>query len=107
VREVRVHLEHEPRAAAQRVVEPGEVRRPEPLRRRAVQDLDLVELRRQPVGDLAGPVRRVVVHDQHAMALAARALQDGQHGADDALDVVGLVVRGQDQPGGPHGGDVP
>src|SRR5439155_21430130 len=55
---------------------------------RPVQDLDLLVVGGQLVGDGAGTVRAVVVGDQHV---------DGRRGAthpvDDDPDVVGLVVR--------------
>ena len=92
-----------PRSSA--CAKPARYAGPRPCGAGAVQHLDLVDLGGQPVGDLAGPVGRAVVDDEHAVAVAAAALEHGQHGADDRLDVLGLVVRGQDEPGGSgHGG---
>ena len=102
VREVGVHLEHEVGARRERALESREVGPPEPFLRRAVQDLDRLELRGQPVGDLAGAVRRAVVHDQDAV-VGSRLRELRQRGAHDPLEVLGLVVGGEHEPGGGHG----
>src|SRR4051794_9940578 len=76
VGEVRVHLEDVIGAALQGVPEARQVRRPEPLPHRAVQHRHRRQLDREPVGEVAGPIRRGVVDDQHPVAaLAARALE--------------------------------
>ena len=53
----------------------------------------------ESIGDLAGAVGRAVVDDEHAPALGRGAAQRLAGGGDDRLDVLGLVVCGQDQPG--------
>jgi len=53
------------------VPEAGEVRRPQALLPLPVEHLDVVELVRQPVGDVAGSVRRVVVDDEDLHAVLA------------------------------------
>src|SRR4051812_1458830 len=100
VREVRVHLEHVAGAALERAREAREVRRAEPLAQPAVEDLDLLVLGRQAVGDAARAVRRVVVDDEDPVPLGRRVAEHGERRGDDRLDVLGLVVRGQDEPGG-------
>src|SRR5207248_8873756 len=73
----------------------GEVRRAQPLLPFAVQHIDVVELARQRIRELARAVRRVVVDDQHADTLA-------REGAQHRLDVLALVVRGQANDDGGH-----
>ena len=68
VREVGVHLDDELGAAGERVLEPGGVGAAEAVLLGAVEDLDRVELGGEPVGDLAGPVGRGVVDDEHPVA---------------------------------------
>ena len=49
----------------------------------------------EPVGKVAGAIRRAVVHDEQ------RGLRQGvEDGGRDRADVVGLVVGGQDDPDG-------
>ena len=66
-----------------------------------VQHLDLARMRGgEAVGDRPGPVRRAVVDDEDPEAVGRGG---GEHGAgrgDDALEVLGLVVGGQDEPWG-------
>ena len=70
-----------------------------------VQDLDPLLGGGNPVGDLPGPVGRVVVDDEDPRVLG----QLREDGGDEGLDVLGLVIGGQDQPcraprlGGRHG----
>ncbi len=72
--EVAVHLEHELRAARQHVPEPVDVRAPQPLLAGAVEDLDPRQLGREPVGDLARAVGRVVVdHEDVDVLVRERA----------------------------------
>ena len=47
----------------------------------------------------AGAVGRVVVDDQDPVALGRGAAEHGQRGAHDGLDVLGLVVGREDEPG--------
>src|SRR5262249_26097524 len=67
VREVAVDLDNELGAARERVVEAGDVRRPEPFLGGAVEHLDPRQRRRQPVRELPGAVRRVVVDHENAV----------------------------------------
>ncbi len=97
--EVGVHLHHVARAVVERVAKAGEVGRADAVLLGAVQHLHPVVLGGQPIGDLAGAVGRAVVDDQHAQALGRGAAQRLAGGGDDRLDVLGLVVGGQDQPG--------
>jgi hypothetical protein len=62
-----------------------------------VEHTHLVELRGQPVGDLAGAVGRPVVDHEHGV-LQTRRRELGQRRAHDGLDVLGLVVGREDQP---------
>ena len=85
--------------SCERVREAGEVGGAQALAHRAVQHLDGVELAGEAVGDAAGPVGRVVVDDEDAMRLRRGALEHDQRGAHDRLEVLGLVVGGEDEPG--------
>ena len=95
VREVGVHLDHVPAPRAQRVLEARHVGAAEAGLARPVEDLDVVARGRQRVGDLAGPVGRAVVDHQHADARAARRSTR----VHERLEVLGLVVGGEDDPG--------
>ena len=95
MREVAVHLEHELGAVRQRTPEPGEVRRPQPLLALTVQDVDVVELRSEAIGKVAGTVRRAVVDDEHVHALVPER-------AKHRLEVLELVVRGEADDGFRH-----
>src|SRR5262249_49811544 len=75
--------------------ETGEVGRAEPFLAFAVQDVDVAELRREPVGEPAGPVGRVIVDDENTYALPSE-------GAQHRFDVLPLVVRGEANDGGRH-----
>ena len=88
VREVAVELEDQLRAVRKRAPESGDIRRPEALLTVAMEDGDEVELACQPVGDLAGPVGRVVVDHEH---LHVERLERAHH----RLEVLALVVRRQ------------
>ena len=92
VREVGVHLEDQLGPAGQRLPEARDVGAPEALLAAAVQHLDGLVLGGEPVRDRTGAVGRVVVHHEHAV-LARRLGQLGEHGRDDRLEVLGLVVR--------------
>src|SRR5207249_1054132 len=78
-------------ALRQGAPEAGEVRRPETLLPRAVQDVDEAKLRRKPVGDLAGAVGRVVVDDEHAVVRPEHLAERAEH----RLEVLLLVVGRQ------------
>jgi hypothetical protein len=75
VRPVAVHLEDELGAAGERVPEAGEIRRAEPLLLRAVEHVDERQLGGEPIGKLAGTVRRAVVDHDHAVARLQHALE--------------------------------
>ena len=85
MREVAVHLEDQIGTVGEGAAEDGDVRRAEPLLRPAVQDGDEGEVLREPVGDLAGAVGRVVVDDED---VDAERLEGAQH----RLDVGALVI---------------
>ena len=78
--------------AASACWKPARYALPEPLLRRTVQDLDPGQLRREPVGDLARPVGRVVVDHEDAVARGVELLAEGAH---HRLEVLPLVVRRQ------------
>ena len=70
-----------------------------------MQDLDLVgQLGGQAVGDGAGAVGRAIVDDEDPVAVGGGGADDVEARAHDGLEVLGLVVRGQDEPGGGTGG---
>ena len=98
MREVGVHLQHQVGACLEGCGEARQVRPAETGLARPVQDLNLVELSRQPVGDPAGAVGGVVVHDQHRVR-HSHGLQPLSGRANQGLDVLGLVVGREDQPG--------
>ena len=88
MREVAIHLEDQLGVARERAAEAGEVRRPEPLLAVAVEDVDERELRRERIGELAGPVGRGVVDHEHAVAVAHDGLERPEH----RLEVLALVI---------------
>ena len=73
------------------MAEAVEVRGPEPLLALAVQDVDPRQLAREPVGDLARAVGRVVVDHEHAASGAEHLAERAHH----RLEVLALVVRRQ------------
>src|SRR5262249_55939812 len=87
--EVAVHLENELRAVAQRTPKARDVGRPESLLRRPVQHVDVAELQSEPVGEVAGTVRRGVVDHEDPVAVAQHRTQRAHH----RLEVLELVVR--------------
>jgi hypothetical protein len=104
VGEVGVHLDHEVGAGRQRLAESGEVGAAEAVLALAMQDADVGVLEREPVGEVAGAVRRRVVHDEHGARdgrVAAR--ERGPRERDHGREVLALVVGGEDDPGGGHG----
>jgi hypothetical protein len=103
VREVGVHLEDQVGPVGERHVEAGEVGAPESLLVRPVEHADALDLPGQAIGDLTGAVGRVVVHDQDRV-LEPGALQLRQGGPNERLDVLGLVVGREDEPGSGQGG---
>ena len=94
MREVGVHLHHQLGAAGERAAKARDVGGTQPLLALAVEDLDVVVLGGETVGDAAGAVGRVVVHDQDP-AIGGQPLTDSDH---QPLEVVGLVVGRQDHP---------
>ena len=60
---------------------------------------DPVVLCGDALGDLAGPVGRAVVDDEHAKAIRSGSREHLAGGGDDRLDILGLVVGGEYQPG--------
>jgi len=85
VGEVAVHLEHELGAVGESAPEAGQVSGPETLLSRSVEDVHVVQLGSQPIGELAGPVGRAVVDDENAHALVPER-------AHHRLEVLLLVV---------------
>ena len=98
VREVTVHLEDQLGALCERVTKAGEVGGPEPLLLLAVQDVDVPELCRQAIGELAGSVRRGVVDHEDSVLGPEHVPERPEH----LLDVLPLVVRGQADDGARH-----
>ena len=96
--EVGVHLEHELGPVREREREARQVGAAESLLALAVQHPHRLELLGEPVRDPAGAVRRAVVDDEDRVLEAGR-LELGQRRPHEALDVLGLVVGGQDEPG--------
>jgi hypothetical protein len=96
VREVAVHLEDQVGVGAECVSEGGEVGGTEPFLAGSMQHGDVVELRREPVGDLAGAVRGVVVDHEDADAVRAERVHH-------VLEVLALVVRRQADGRNRHG----
>src|SRR5918997_1255370 len=94
VREVGLHLDHVPGAAAQGVGEAVDVGQPEPRLAGAVQDLDGAVAGGDGVRQRARAVGRGVVDDEDPGL--RHALADGVH---ERLEVLGLVVGGDDDPG--------
>src|SRR4029450_11889377 len=86
-----------------------EIRRPEPLLHRPMDDGNAPVSLSEPVRDLARAVRRVVVHHEQVAGFG-KLLQNGR---DDPLEVLGLVVGREDDPdavspgsGCGHGGKI-
>ena len=105
MREVAVHLEHELRVRLERPGEAGEVGAPDALLRRPMEDVEPLELGREPVGDLAGAVGRAVVDHEHAVPRRVEHLTERPH---ERLDVLPLVVgRHADDGAGRHDGSLP
>jgi hypothetical protein len=59
-----------------------------------VEDIHVAELRREPLGDLARPVRGAVVDDEDARVQPALS-EDPAEPAQHRLDVLALVVGGE------------
>jgi hypothetical protein len=94
VRPVGVHLDHHPGAAVQRDPEPVEVRAAQALLPGPVVDVDPRVVRREAVGQVAGPIGRAVVDDEQ------RGPGEGvEDGGRDRLEVLALVVGREDDPG--------
>ena len=92
--EVGVHLDDPLGAAVEGDAEAGQVGGPEALLARRGGAPTIDSSGREAVGDLAGAVGRVVVDDQDP----PRGGQLLEHGADDPLEVLGLVVGREDDP---------
>jgi hypothetical protein len=99
VRAVRVHLDHGLVPVLARPAEPGHVGGAQALLAGPVQDVHGRVGGGEPVGDLAGAVRAVVVGDED-VHLGYRPPQP----IDDDLDVVGLVVGGNHHENAPDPG---
>jgi len=93
VREIAVHLGDQVGTLGEGTREAVEVRRSDPSPLRPVQDGGVVQLLREPGGDLARAVAGAVVDDQHA-AVEAVLREDSSEGTNERLDVLTLVVRG-------------
>jgi DNA polymerase (family X) len=93
VREVGVHSQDELGLLGESPSEARDVGGPEAVFGRTVENVYIGELGREPICDLAGPVRRRVVDHEHAPAELVREehVSEGPH---DALQVLPLVVRG-------------
>ncbi len=100
MREVGVHLQHQRGVGGQGAPEAGDVGGAEPFLVGAVEDADVLVLLGQPIGDLPGAVGGVVIDDEDV----GGGWQLLTHRAEEGLDVLGLVVGRQDQPGGACGG---
>ena len=97
--EIGIHLDHELGAAAQRAGEAGQVSVAEAVLGLTVEHLERAcELLGQTVGDRAGAVGGVVIDDEDGVVAGGAALQLGQSRPHDGLDVVRLVVGGDDDP---------
>jgi hypothetical protein len=98
VREVRVHLDERLVVAFERPAIAGDVGGSQTHLPRAMHRVDALVPAGQLVDDAPGPVRRVVVHDQH--------VRRGHRGVDlreQLRDVLGLVVgRNDDQAARQH-----
>ena len=110
--EVGVHLHHVARAVVERVAKAGQVGGADPVLLGAVQHLHPVALGGEPIGDLAGAVGRAVVDDQDLVGPIVGSREHLARGGRYRLDVLRLVVGGEDQPGnlkhvGGIGGDHP
>src|SRR5262249_35900835 len=102
VREIAVHLEDELVVAGKRPAETRDVGGAEPLLAGPVQDVHLAVLGGDAVRHGAGPVGRVVVHDQEVGM--GEVLVNRSH---DLRQVLLLVVGGDDYEHGRHGGEEP
>ena len=83
----------------ERVAEAGEIRRADPVLLGAVQHLDLLALGGQTIRYLAGAIGRAVVDDEDLVGAVIRAREHRARGSRDRLNVLGLVVGRQYQPG--------
>ena len=96
--EVGVHLDQRLGALGDRVGETGKVGLTQAGLARPVQHLDGVIVVGESFGDLAGPVRGVVVDHEDSKPSRGRSLELFPGGGDDPLEILGLVVGGDDQP---------
>jgi hypothetical protein len=102
VGEVGVHLDQEVGAGGHGVREAREVGGADAFLAGAVKHLDVRDLGRHAVGDLARSVGRAVVDHDHAV-LEAGGGEVRQRCPHDRLQVLGLVVGRQHEPGAGHG----
>ena len=91
MREIRVHLENELGAVAERVAEAFEVCRAQPELAGTLDQVDARIARRPRAHHAGGAVGRVVVHHQHVQPVRQR-----QQLPDHGVDVLALVVGGND-----------
>ena len=97
MREVAVHLQDELGAVGERAVEACDVGAARALLASRWRTETHGELGREPVGELARPVRRAVVDDEHAAVLRQHVAERTHH----RLEVLELVVGGEAD-GGAH-----
>jgi len=83
----------------ERVAKARQVGRADAVLLSAMQHLHPIVLPGESIGDLAGAVGRAVVDDEYTPTVGRGGAQRFSRGSDDRLDVLGLVVRGEDQPG--------
>ncbi len=102
VREVGVHLDQQLGARRHRAFEARQIGLAETALAGSVEHLDRVQLRREGISDRAGPVRRVVVHDEHPVFTGNHALERGRCRAHDAVEIRSLVVGRDYQPDARH-----
>ena len=97
MREVGVHLDNQLGSRLEGALEPGEVRRAQPMLLGPVEDLDLGIVPGEPVGQLARSVRRRVVDDQDGV-VGRELVELGPNGLDERHHVLALVIGRDDHP---------
>jgi DNA polymerase (family 10) len=91
VREVAVHLSDELGSLGENPTKSGQVRRPEPVPVRPVENSQIVELRGEPLRELTRAVRGSVVDHEHP-SVETMLRENGPERANERLDVPPLVV---------------